>query len=69
MNKNTKKETIIVVLTFVFGILGFELAFYFGAESFGKFILFISISTVIIFVIIGNIKFWFGKKTHDKVKK
>ncbi|WP_422102683.1 hypothetical protein [Vreelandella sp.] len=68
MNRNTKKESIIAAVAFMASVLGFQLA-GFGFESTGKFIMFTSILTGIFFIIIGNIKFWFGKEPSDTLHK
>ncbi|RDB43278.1 hypothetical protein DU490_08980 [Halomonas sp. DQ26W] len=64
VNNSIKKETIITGMAFIAMILGFNLAAA-GFEKFGKLVVLVSILTGITFIVIGNIKFWFGKKPQD----
>ncbi|MCL7930674.1 hypothetical protein [Halomonas llamarensis] len=61
MNRNIKKETIVATIAFIISVLGFKLTGL-GLEVFGKFLMLISILTGIVFIAIGNLKFWFGNK-------
>lgn len=64
MNRNIKKEVIVAAVAFTTSLLGFKLS-GFGLEAFGKFIMFVSILIGMVFIFIGNVKFWFGKKPPD----